>query len=141
MTQPPDFDPFELLGVEIGADAATVDRAYKARIRYVHPDIAGTAGLNETKRLNVAREWLLDPDLRAQLPAPKARPWQRRQRPAAEPPPQPPPPPPRWSEEPPVQRKPAWEYDPLEDDPLTFDYGSHADRIHAFFGPSGRSGR
>ena len=39
MKQPPDFDPYELLGVDASADAATIDRAYKARIRFVHPDI------------------------------------------------------------------------------------------------------
>ena len=70
---PPDFDPFELLGVDASADAATIDRAYKSRIRHVHPDIAGIAGLDETKRLNIAREWLLDPALRAQLPKPPPR--------------------------------------------------------------------
>ena len=129
MTQPPDFDPYELLGVDVSADSATIDRAYKARIRYVHPDIAGTAGLNETKRLNVAREWLLDADLRAKLPPP-SRAWRRRR---AEPAP-PPPPPPTWSWD--VDRprsRPAWEYDPLEDDPLTFDFGSHTDQLKAFF--------
>jgi hypothetical protein len=46
------------------------------------------AGLDETKRLNIAREWLLDPDLRAQLPKPSPR-WGRRRK--ASPPPQPPP--------------------------------------------------
>jgi curved DNA-binding protein CbpA len=94
MTPPPDFDPFELLGVDATADAATIDRAYKARIRYVHPDIAGTAGLNETKRLNIAREWLLDPDLRAQLPKP-ARSWRRHATQSASPQPPPPQAPPR----------------------------------------------
>src|SRR5688572_3082037 len=65
---PPSFDPYELLGVDPSADEVTIDRAFKARIRLVHPDIAGEAGLIETKRLNVAREWLLDPELRARLP-------------------------------------------------------------------------
>jgi hypothetical protein len=69
----PDFDPYALLGLDAGADAVTVDRAYKARIRHVHPDVAGIAGLDETKRLNVAREWLLDPELRARLPKPSPR--------------------------------------------------------------------
>jgi curved DNA-binding protein CbpA len=79
---PPDF-VVELLGVDASADAATIDRAYKARIRYVHPDVAGIAGLDETKRLNIAREWLLDPELRTQLPKPAPR-WSARR---AEPPP------------------------------------------------------
>jgi curved DNA-binding protein CbpA len=76
VTQPLDFDPFELLGVDASADAATIDRAYKARIRYVHPDIAGPSGLAESKRLNVAREWLLDPALRESLPK-QGRSWHR----------------------------------------------------------------
>jgi hypothetical protein len=129
MMQPPDFDPYELLGVDASADSATIDRAYKARIRYVHPDIAGTAGLNETKRLNVAREWLLDPELRAKLPHPTGA---RRSHRTEAPPPQPPPP--SW--EPasrPRRPRPPWEYDPLEDDPLTFDYGTHGEQLREFF--------
>jgi hypothetical protein len=132
MIPPPDFDPYELLGVDASADAATIDRAYKARIRFVHPDIAGTAGLNETKRLNVAREWLLDPDLRAQLPPPSVPWWER----FAQAPPPPPPSPPRWSQDsapPPPRQKPAWDYDPLDDDPLAFDFGAHTDELRAFF--------
>ena len=70
MTSPLDFDPYQLLGVDGHADAITIDRAYKARIRQVHPDVAGPAGLEETKRLNVAREWLMAAELRAPLPLP-----------------------------------------------------------------------
>ena len=125
MMQPPDFDPFELLGVDASADAATIDRAYKARIRYVHPDIAGPAGLNETKRLNIAREWLVDPDLRAQLPQPAA---------AA----------PTSPAKTPDDTTPSWwdrttrprtttGYDPLRDDPTRFDYGTRTTRLRAFF--------
>lgn len=150
MNQRPDFDPFELLGVDASADASTIDRAYKARIRYVHPDIAGEAGLDEAKRLNVAREWLLDPDRRAQLPR-SSRSW-RFGRAASPSPPSPPSPPPEPSSEPPPRSspqpppppsweraeparppKPAWEYDPLDDDPLTFDLGSQTTRLRAFF--------
>jgi len=132
MREPPDFDPYELLGVDAGADAATVDRAYKARIRFVHPDIAGIAGLNETKRLNVAREWLLDPELRTQLPRP-SRTWGRRWTTARPRPETPPPPPASWTWQATPRRQPAWDYDPLRDDPLAFDYGSAADELHAFF--------
>lgn len=139
MTQPPDFDPYELLGVDITADDATIDRAYKARIRWVHPDIAGTAGLNESKRLNVAREWLLDAELRATLPKPKSKSRRRRREPPPrwappEEPAAPPPPRPRgqtWEKT--ERRRPPGEYDPFEDDPLTFDYGPSADELHAFF--------
>ena len=141
MTPPPDFDPFELLGVDASADAATIDRAYKARIRYVHPDVAGIAGLDETKRLNIAREWLLDPELRVQLPKPPPR-WGARH---AEPPPpsrEPTPPPPSarrrdtswyWDGAAAPPPRPAWAYDPALDDPLTFDYGAWTDPLRAFF--------
>ncbi len=141
MTQLPDFDPFKLLGVDASADAATIDRAYKARIRHVHPDIAGIAGLDETKRLNIAREWLLDPDLRAQLPPPTPR-WGRTTE-AAQPPPPPSTPAPSpptststdwyWDGAPAPPPRPSWAYDPLRDDPLRFDYGAHTDRLREFF--------
>jgi hypothetical protein len=145
----PDFDPFELLGVDASADAAIIDKAYKARIRHVHPDIAGIAGLDETKRLNVAREWLLDPDLRAQLPPPTPR-WGR----FAEPPPptaqrpptpqrpptaQPPSPRPSadtewfWSGAAAPPPRPAWDYDAERDDPLRFDFGAWTEELRAFF--------
>jgi len=70
MIDSPGFDPFEVLGVARGADAVVVQLAYRARIRAVHPDRVGDAGLEEAKRLNVARDWLLDPDLRARLRPP-----------------------------------------------------------------------
>ena len=140
MSQPPDFDPFELLGVDASADAATIDRAYKARIRHVHPDIAGIAGLDETKRLNIAREWLLDPDLRAQLPPPTPK-WGRTTEAAQPPPPPTPAPGPPsssstdwyWDGAPAPPPRPSWAYDPLRDDPLRFDYGARTDRLREFF--------
>ncbi len=131
MTQPPDFDPFELLGVDASADAVTIDRAYKSRIRFVHPDIAGSAGLNETKRLNVAREWLLDAELRARLPPPS---FSSRARPAAEPAPSPAASSWFWDGEARPPDRPEWDYDPLEDDPLAFDYGARTDQLRDFFG-------
>jgi hypothetical protein len=142
--QLPDFDPFELLGVDATADGPTVDRAYKARIRHVHPDIAGVAGLDETKRLNIAREWLLDPELRAQLP--KSRPRWGRSAPPPEPPPstttqQAPPTPPRpptdtdwfWEGRAAPPPKPSWDYRPETDDPLAFDFGAWNDELRALF--------
>jgi curved DNA-binding protein CbpA len=131
MTEPPAFDPFELLGVDASADAATIDRAYKARIRYVHPDIAGPAALFETKRLNVAREWLLDPALRAQLPPP-ARGWRRGRREAPETSPPPSSSSPAWETA--FEPRPLWAYDPLDVDPLAYDYGSDAGFVRSFLG-------
>ena len=63
-TDGPGFDSFEVLGVGVDADAIVIQLAYRARIRAVHPDVAGPAGLEQTKRLNLAREWLLDPERR-----------------------------------------------------------------------------
>ena len=140
--QVPDFDPYELLGVDASADASTVDRAYKARIRHVHPDIAGVAGLDETKRLNVAREWLLDPELRAQLPPPVSR-WGRTAESTSTTRQQKPSTPPRettttdtewyWAGKPAPPPRPSWDYDPEVDDPVTFDYGAWNDELRAFF--------
>ena len=133
MTEPPDFDPFELLGVDRTADALIIDRAYKARIRFVHPDIAGPGGLEESKRLNLAREWLLDPDLRSRLP----RSWgtwvTRRPTPPAPPTPAKPRPADARDAARPRGARPAWDYDPLEDDPLAFDFGSRTVEVRAFF--------
>jgi DnaJ domain len=132
---PPSFDPYELLGVDPSADSITIERAFKARIRLVHPDVAGEAGLIETKRLNVAREWLLDPELRARLPrqAPKwsAFAWGAKVRSdeeatrAREP---------SWTWDGTTRSSRAkWSYDPAEDDPVTFDYGPDRGRAQGIF--------
>jgi hypothetical protein len=148
MSQPlPDFDPFELLGVDASADSAMVDRAYKARIRHVHPDIAGVAGLDETKRLNIAREWLLDADLRAQLPPPKPRwgqpprGWVRPDAPSSATTQEAPPRPPRaatdtdwfWEGKAAPPPRPSWDYDPEADDPLKYDFGAWNDELRLLF--------
>jgi len=72
MAELPPFDPFQVLGVEPDADEVVIQLAYRARIREAHPDVAGAAGLEISKRLNVARDWLLDPDRRARLGHPRA---------------------------------------------------------------------
>jgi hypothetical protein len=72
MIETPGFDPYEVLGVGPDADEIVIQLAYKVRIREAHPDIAGPAGLEQTKRLNVARDWLLDPERRMLLRAPRA---------------------------------------------------------------------
>ncbi len=71
MIETPGFDPYEVLGVGPDADEIVIQLAYKARIREAHPDVAGAAGLERTKQLNVARDWLLDPERRALLRAPR----------------------------------------------------------------------
>jgi hypothetical protein len=69
MTAHPGFDPYEVLGIAVDADEVVIQLAYRARIRQAHPDIAGPAGLEAAKRLNLARDWLLDPEMRARLSA------------------------------------------------------------------------
>jgi hypothetical protein len=63
----PGFDPYALLGIAPDADAVVIQLAYRERIRAVHPDVAGPAGLEHAKRLNLARDWLLDAERRARL--------------------------------------------------------------------------
>ena len=67
MVDTPGFDPYEVLGVGLDADEIVIQLAYRARIRAAHPDKAGPAGLEQAKRINVARDWLLDPERRAAL--------------------------------------------------------------------------
>jgi DnaJ-class molecular chaperone len=63
----PDFDLYAMLGVAPGADTETIRAAHREAVRRSHPDVAlgDDAGDDATKRLNVARDWLLDPGRRA----------------------------------------------------------------------------
>jgi DnaJ domain len=71
-TQPaiPEFDLYATLGVPLDADSRTIEDAWRAGVRSSHPDRAqGEGNLDATERtarLNVAREWLIDPSKRAQ---------------------------------------------------------------------------
>ncbi len=53
--------------LEIGVDASpeVVELAWRSLLRQHHPDVAGEGGLERSKRINVAHDWLSDPDLRA----------------------------------------------------------------------------
>jgi len=81
----PDFDCYAELGVEPWADRDTIDRAWRDGIRDAHPDAAlepqRAAATARAARLNIAREWLVDPVLRAQYDAVR---WPRGARPAPE---------------------------------------------------------
>lgn len=65
----PEFDLYAELNVDAYADAAAIERAWRAGVRSVHPDRARTgderAATTRTARLNIAREWLMDPSKRA----------------------------------------------------------------------------
>ena len=61
----PDFDPYATLGVGSRASASEIKRAHRALIRRLHPDVsADPSSAERAKRLNVARDWLLDPRTR-----------------------------------------------------------------------------
>jgi hypothetical protein len=53
--------------LEIGVDSSpeVIELAWRSLLRQHHPDIAGPAGLERSKRINVAHDWLSDPELRA----------------------------------------------------------------------------
>jgi curved DNA-binding protein CbpA len=57
------IDYYQLLGIDFGATDDVVDRAYRAKIKLVHPDRNGGANdaVEHTKRLNEARDVLKDP--------------------------------------------------------------------------------
>lgn len=53
--------------LELPADATpeAIEIAWRSLVRRHHPDVAGPAGLERAKRINVAHDWLSDPQLRA----------------------------------------------------------------------------
>jgi DnaJ-like protein len=67
----PTFDPYVELRIRPGADNATIEAAYRGLMKRHHPDVAADpiAGEERGKRLNVARRWLTDPDLRRRYDA------------------------------------------------------------------------
>jgi hypothetical protein len=52
--------------LELPADAApeAIEIAWRALLKVHHPDVAGEASLEIAKRINIAHDWLADPDLR-----------------------------------------------------------------------------
>ena len=100
----PEFDLYAELKVAPDADAAAIERAWRAGVRSVHPDRAITgderAATTRTARLNIAREWLdgsneagtvrpastTRPERRASRPSTRWRSWPVRVRDRASPP-------------------------------------------------------
>lgn len=62
----PTDDLYARLGVPFDASFEAIEVAWRGLLRKHHPDVAGPAGLDPSKRINVAHDWLSDPDLRAQ---------------------------------------------------------------------------
>lgn len=65
----PEFDLYAELNVAYDADVQAIERAWRASVRFVHPDVARSgeerSATTRTVRLNLAREWLIDPSKRA----------------------------------------------------------------------------
>jgi hypothetical protein len=65
----PDDDLYARLEVAPDASAETIEIAWRALLKRHHPDVAGGAGLELAKRINVAHDWLSDGELRARYDA------------------------------------------------------------------------
>lgn len=61
---PPD-DLYARLELPIDASYEAVEIAWRALLKQHHPDVAGPAADELAKRINVAHDWLSDPELRA----------------------------------------------------------------------------
>jgi hypothetical protein len=63
----PDDDLYARLGLEPEATPEAIELAWRALLRRHHPDVAGdsAAALEAAKRINVAHDWLSNPELRA----------------------------------------------------------------------------
>ncbi|HZC33078.1 MAG TPA: DnaJ domain-containing protein, partial [Candidatus Bathyarchaeia archaeon] len=60
----PSEDLYARLGVPRDASIEAIDLAWRGLLRRHHPDVAGADGLELAKRINVAHDWLSDPELR-----------------------------------------------------------------------------
>ncbi|MEO5884271.1 MAG: DnaJ domain-containing protein [Candidatus Limnocylindrales bacterium] len=61
----PTDDLYVRLGIPLDASFEAIEVAWRGLLRKHHPDVAGPDGLDVAKRINVAHDWLSDPDLRA----------------------------------------------------------------------------
>src|SRR5215510_7215567 len=60
----PSDDLYARLEVPVDASPETIEIAWRALLRRHHPDIAGPEGLKAATAINVAHDWLSDPELR-----------------------------------------------------------------------------
>jgi hypothetical protein len=71
----PSFDLYRELEVDPAASSETIDAAWKSLLKRLHPDVAGDAtAADRVKRLNLAHEWLADPEKRARYDRQRRRP-------------------------------------------------------------------
>jgi curved DNA-binding protein CbpA len=61
----PNDDLYARLELPTDATPEAIEIAWRALLRQHHPDVAGHAGLERAKRINVAHDWLSDPALRS----------------------------------------------------------------------------
>ncbi|HKG18321.1 MAG TPA: J domain-containing protein, partial [Candidatus Limnocylindrales bacterium] len=61
---PPD-DLYARLELPVDASAEAIEFAWRALLKRHHPDVAGAHTDDIAKRINVAHDWLSDPELRA----------------------------------------------------------------------------
>lgn len=63
----PEDDLYARLGLDADASPEAIELAWRGLLKRHHPDVAGesAAALEHAKRINVAHDWLGDPDLRA----------------------------------------------------------------------------
>lgn len=60
----PADDLYARLEVSVDASPEVIEVAWRSLLRRHHPDVAGADGLERSKRINVAHDWLSDPRLR-----------------------------------------------------------------------------
>lgn len=81
----PDIDLYAVLQVSPSAETTVIIAAHRALVRRHHPDVNdGTTALADTKSLNLARDWLIDPTRRSAYDAARATRERRRRTPSAE---------------------------------------------------------
>lgn len=68
----PADDLYARLDVATDASFETIEVAWRAQLKRHHPDVAGEHTIELAKRINVAHDWLSDPDLRARYDAERA---------------------------------------------------------------------
>ena len=61
----PADDLYARLEISVDASPEVIEVAWRSLLRQHHPDVAGPDGLERAKRINVAHDWLSDPELRA----------------------------------------------------------------------------
>ena len=61
----PADDLYARLEIPVDAGPEVIELAWRSLLRQHHPDVAGEAGLERSKRINVAHDWLSTPELRA----------------------------------------------------------------------------